>query len=74
MKKGKIILLVVVAFLAIGVISGLIHNLTGTTPEPLSLIHIYAVPRSPALKSPDCTPTPVRSTCKGMVTALIGDK
>lgn len=34
MKKGKIILLVIVAFLAIGVISGLIHNLTGTTPEP----------------------------------------
>ena len=33
MKKGKIVLVVVVAFLAIGVISGLIHNLTGTTPK-----------------------------------------
>lgn len=33
MKKGKIILIVIVAFLAIGVISGVIHNITGTTPE-----------------------------------------
>lgn len=33
MKKRKIILLVVIAFLAIGVISGIIHNLTGTTPK-----------------------------------------
>lgn len=33
MKKGKVILIIVVVFLAIGVISGLIHNLTGTTPE-----------------------------------------
>ena len=33
MKKGKIILIVVVVFLAIGVISGIVHNLTGTTPD-----------------------------------------
>ena len=33
MKKGKIVLIVVVAFLAIGVISGIVHNVTGTTPE-----------------------------------------
>ncbi|HJC91984.1 MAG TPA: hypothetical protein H9695_13645 [Candidatus Mediterraneibacter excrementigallinarum] len=33
MKKGKIVLIVVVAFLAIGVVSGIIHNVTGTTPE-----------------------------------------
>lgn len=36
MKKGKIVLLVVVAFLCIGVISGVIHNLTGNTPESSS--------------------------------------
>lgn len=33
MSKGKIIVLVIIAFLFIGVISGLIHNLTGSTPE-----------------------------------------
>lgn len=33
MKKGKIVLIVIVAFLAIGVVSGIIHNITGTTPE-----------------------------------------
>lgn len=33
MKKGKIALIVIVAFLAIGVISGVIHNIAGTTPE-----------------------------------------
>ena len=33
MKKGKIVLIVAVAFLAIGVISGIVHNVTGTTPE-----------------------------------------
>ena len=33
MKKGKIILIAVVAFLAIGVISGIAHNITGTTPD-----------------------------------------
>lgn len=33
MKKGKIVLIVVVAFLTIGVISGIVHNVTGTTPE-----------------------------------------
>ena len=33
MKKGKIVLIVIVAFLAIGVISGVMHNITGTTPE-----------------------------------------
>ena len=33
MKKWKIVLIVIVAFLAIGVISGVIHNITGTTPE-----------------------------------------
>lgn len=36
MKKGKIVLIVVVAFLAIGVISGIVHNVTGTTPEESS--------------------------------------
>ena len=34
MKKGKTILIVIVVFLAIGVISGIAHNLTGTTPAP----------------------------------------
>ena len=33
MKKGKIVLIIIVAFLGIGVISGVIHNITGTTPE-----------------------------------------
>lgn len=33
MSKGKIVLIAVIAFFAIGVISGIIHNLTGTTPE-----------------------------------------
>ena len=33
MKKGKIALIIIVAFLGIGVISGVIHNITGTTPE-----------------------------------------
>lgn len=33
MKKGKIILVVIAAFLAIGIISGVIHNLTGTMPD-----------------------------------------
>ena len=36
MKKGKIVLIVVVAFLAIGVISGIVHNVAGTTPEESS--------------------------------------
>lgn len=33
MKKGKIVLIVIVAFFAVGVVSGIIHNVTGTTPE-----------------------------------------
>lgn len=33
MSKGKIIVLVVIVFLLIGVISGLVHNLTGTAPD-----------------------------------------
>lgn len=33
MKKGKIVLIAIVAFLVIGVISGVMHNITGTTPD-----------------------------------------
>lgn len=33
MKKGKIVLIAIVALLIIGGISGIIHNITGTTPN-----------------------------------------
>lgn len=33
MKKGKIVLIAIAAFLLIGVISGVMHNITGTTPD-----------------------------------------
>lgn len=33
MSTGKIILIAIIVFFAIGVVSGIIHNLTGTTPK-----------------------------------------
>lgn len=53
MKKGKIILVVIAAFLAIGIISGVIHNLTGTTSDNLEDANTSNIVADSTPTSPD---------------------
>ena len=55
MKKGKIVLIVIAIFLVIGVISGIIHNLTGTTPSSPEISGEEDITVTDYLNRPDFT-------------------